>query len=237
MRRHVSATSCNLFLLISSKKLVMEDLIRNAHVLFDGQPPPSPPIPSHIAETTSYLAFDSLLGAESSPSDGAQAMGSAGRHQLGLVGSIPTSIQSSFTASHSDSPVDGRLTPTLAPLLNSLLGLSTGPSQTLRERSETITQEEVIPEPGGAQAVETLSNSSPPEAVPVTPTSVGDWWLPQPGLHRRSESPAIPQSPSESMISSTSDLSSASLLSSPTQYPSPAVGFQSAFSPTFSERS
>ena len=231
-------TSCNFFSLIPSKKLVMEDLIRNAHVLFDERPPPSPPVPSHMAETSSYFAFDSLLGTESSSSAGAQAMGSPPRHQLGLVGGIPTSIQSSFIASHSDSSVEGRLTPTLAPLLSPLLGLSTGPSQTLRERLEATMQGQVIPEPRGAQAGETLSHSPPPEAVSVTPASV-DWCLPLSGLvHQRPESPTIPQSPCESVISSTSDLSfsSASLLSSPTQHPSPAASLQSVLSPTFSER-
>ena len=216
----------------------MEDLIRNAHVLFDERPPPSPPVPSHMAETTSYLAFGSFLSAESSSSAGAQAVGSTSRHQLGLVGGVPTSIQSSFTASHSDASMDGRLTPTLAPLLSPLLGLSTGPSQTLRERLETTMRGQVIPGPGGIQAVETFPNSSSRGVVSVSSTSVGDWWLPQPGLHQHPESPTIPQSPSESVISSTSDLSfPTSSLSSPS--PSLAASLQSAMdtlSPTFSER-
>jgi hypothetical protein len=114
----------------------MEDLIQNAHILFDEHPPPSPPVPSHMAETTFHLADGSFLSSEFSPSDGAQTMGSTTRHHPGLVGGIPTSTQSSFPA-QSDSPVEGRLTQTLTPSLSPLLGLTS--SQTLGERVETTT--------------------------------------------------------------------------------------------------
>jgi hypothetical protein len=214
----------------------MEDLIQNAHILFDERPPPSPPAPSHMAETMSYLAHG-FLSSEFSPSDGAQARSSTTLNHP--VGGIPTSPQSSFTA-QSDSPVEGRLPPTLTPFLSPLLGLTS--SQTLRERVRTAMGEQVIPEPRGIQAVETVTllNRSLSEVVPVPPTPVGEWWLPQPGLHRQPGSPTIPQSPSpsESVISSTTDLSfSTSLLSSPAEYPSsPAASLLSTFSPTLSER-
>ncbi|KAH9010251.1 Rho GTPase activation protein, partial [Lactarius hengduanensis] len=46
--------------LIPSKSLVMEDLIRNAHNLFDEHPSPSPPVPSSdLAETSSIHAYGS----------------------------------------------------------------------------------------------------------------------------------------------------------------------------------
>jgi hypothetical protein len=218
----------------------MEDLIQNAHILFDEHPPPSPPVPSHTAETMSYLAHGSFLSSEFSSSDGAQAMSSTTLNHPGAVGGIPTSPQSSFTA-QSDSPVEGRLPPTLTPFLSPLLGLTS--SQTLRERVQTIMEERVIPEPRGIQAVETVTllNRSLSEVVPVPPTPVGEWWLPQPGLYRPPGSPTIPQSPSpsESVISSTTDLSfSASLLSSPAEYPSsPSASLLSTFSPTLSDRS
>src|SRR6266702_3652516 len=240
-RRHVATTSCNCFQLIPLKKLVTEDLIQNAHTLFDGPPPPSSPVPSpHVGETTSTLTYGSPLSPEFSRLAEAQAVSSTTRHRSGLVGGIPTSTRSSFSSSHSDSPVEGRLTPTLTPLLRPLLGLSL--SQTLKEGAETTTQEQVIPGARGTHAVETLPNSSPPEVVSLPPTSVADWWLPQPGLHQHPEAPTIPQSRPESALSYTSDFSlcSASLPSSTTgSPPSPTASLQSemgTFSPAVSER-
>ncbi|KAH9029692.1 hypothetical protein EDB85DRAFT_1508865 [Lactarius pseudohatsudake] len=151
--------------------------------------------------------------------------------------------QSSFSTSQSDSPVEGRLT--------SLLGLSL--SQTPMEEAETTTQEQVIP---GAQAVETLRNGSPPEAVSSLQSApAAEWWLPHPGLHQHPAAPTIPPSRPESVLSSASDFSlcatssisgaefppsPASLLSDTTDSPpSPAASLLSSMgtsSPTMSER-
>ncbi len=238
-RRHVAMTCCNCFQLIPSKKLVTEDLIQNAHTLFDEPPPPSSPVPSpHVGETTSTLTYGSSLSPEFSRFAEAQAVGSTTRHRPGVVGDIPTSTH--FSSSHSDSPVEGRLTPTLTPLLGPLPGLSL--SQTPKEGAETTTQEQVIPGARGTHAVDALPNSSPPEVVSLPPPSTADWWLPQPGLHQHPEAPAIPQSRPESALSYTSDFSlcSASLPSSTTgSPPSPTASLQSemgTFSPAVSER-
>ena len=221
MQRQV-ATTCNFISTDFSKKLVMEDLIQNAYILFDEYPPPPPPVLSHVAGPTSYLTYGTA---------GEQAVGSTTRHQLGLVGGTPTSTQSSFPALHSDSPLDGRLTPTLTPLLSPLLGL-TSSSATLKERVETTMHEQVIPDPRGTQAVETTPSNSLSELLSVPPTPLADdseWWLPQSGILQHPESPTIPHSPSESVVSSTTDLSlsSASLVSSPTDPSSPATSSHS----------
>ncbi|KAH9169274.1 hypothetical protein EDB89DRAFT_1488326 [Lactarius sanguifluus] len=152
--------------------------------------------------------------------------------------------QSSFSTPQSDSPVEGRLT--------SLLGLSL--SQTPKEEAETTTQEQVIP---GAQAIETLLNGSPPEAVSSLPSVPAvEWWLPHPGLHQHPEAPTMPPSRPESVLSSASDFSlcatssisgaefppspAATLLSDTTDSPpSPTTSLLSSMgtsSPTISER-
>jgi len=105
-------------------------------------------------------------------------------------------------------------TPTLTSLfLSPLLGLPS--SQTLKEGAETSTGEKVIPKARGTKDMETMSNSiqAPPEvSAKVTPTSVAEWRLQVPS--RLPPQPAIPQSPSESVLSSLSDfpLSSATSL-------------------------
>ncbi|KAI9439458.1 hypothetical protein BJY52DRAFT_529761 [Lactarius psammicola] len=207
---------------VHAKKLVMEDLIQNAHILFDERSPSYPPVPlPHIAEKTSNLTYGPLLSPEFLRSAEAQVVGSTTRHRPGPVGGIPTSTQPFFSISHSDSPVEGRLTP--------LLGLSL--SQALREGAETTTREQVTPGERGTWAVETLLNSSPMEDVPPPPTSVVEWWLPQLGLHQHPEAPTVPQSRPESVLSSTSDfsLSAASLISSTTEFPSsPAASLLSS---------
>ena len=242
MPRRVSTISCKIFQLIPSKKLVMEDLIQNAPILFDERPLQSSPVPPpHMAETISTLSDSSLLSSEFSLPAEAQAIGPTTRHRPGLIGGIPTSTQSSFPISHSDSPVERRLIPTPDPLLSPLLGLS--PSQALKERMETTTEEQVIREARRSQEVEPLPNSLLQEVGPGASTSDAEWWLPHSGLHRHSEEPAIPQSPPESVRSSSTDFSfsSASLVSSPTDSPpSPTASLQSAFgafSPEFGESS
>jgi hypothetical protein len=217
----------------------MEDLIRNAQVLFDERPVPSSPIPPpHMEETTSTLSFGPFMSGEFSPSAEAQTVGSTTRDRSGLVGGTPTSSLSSFSPSQLDAPVEGRLTPPMESLLSPLLGLS--PSQTLRERLEMMTQERIIRDTNDTPVTET----DPTEVDPVPPTSsVADWWLPQPGPDQHLGEPMVPQSPSESVRSSSTDFSfcSTSLVSSPGESPpSPTASLQSAFaafSPTLSERS
>ncbi|KAI9453210.1 hypothetical protein BJY52DRAFT_1189762 [Lactarius psammicola] len=197
--------------------------------------------------------YGSFSNTEFSQFADAQAMVSTTRRRPSLVGAIPTSTQSSFSSSHSDSP--GRLTPSLNPLLDPLLGLSL--SETHKEAVATTMQEQVIPGPSGTQVVETWLHSSTPEVMSPPSTSVADWWLPQTGLHQHPEAPPIPQSRPESVLSYTSDfsLSSGSLMSSTTEFPaspamsllssttesppSPVASLQSAmrtFSPAASER-
>ncbi|KAH9029686.1 hypothetical protein EDB85DRAFT_2147170 [Lactarius pseudohatsudake] len=210
-------------------KLIMEDLIENAHTLFDERTVPSP------------------YGSFSSPELSRPAeVGSTTQHRPGLIGGGSTSTQSSFSTSHSDTPVKGCIT--------ALLGLSS--SQTLKEGVETTTQEQVIPGVRGTQAVETLLDGSPPEAASPPPTSTTEWWLPHLGLHQHPGTPTIPPSRPESVLSSASDVSlsavssisgaefppspAASLLSSTTDSPpSPSASLLSSmgtFSPTISER-
>ncbi|KAH8996921.1 hypothetical protein EDB86DRAFT_2916359, partial [Lactarius hatsudake] len=186
---------------VHAKKLVMEDLVQNVHILFDERAVPSP--------------YDSFLSLELPRS---AEVGSTTRRPPSLVGEIPTSTRSSFSSPHSESPVERRLAP--------LLGLSL--SQTLREGVETTTQEQVIPGARGTQAVETLDGSLP-EAVSLPPTSAAEWWLPHPGLHQHPEAQTIPPSRPESVLSSTSDFSfsAASLISGTEFPPSPAASLLS----------
>lgn len=225
----------------------MEDLIQNAQVLFDERPVPSSPVHSpHMTETTSTLSFGPFMSAEFSRP---QVVGSTTQHRSGPVGGTPTSLTSSlssFSPSQLESPanVEGRLTSEMVTLLSPLLGLS--PSQTLRERLETMTQERVIHDARGTQAVETEDVSVPPTSSVADwlPTSsIADWVLPQPELQQHLGEPMVPQSPAESVRSSSTDFSfcSTSLVSSPRESPpSPTASLQSAFaafSPSLSERS
>ncbi|KAF8269717.1 hypothetical protein EI94DRAFT_906828 [Lactarius quietus] len=204
------------------KKLVMEDLIQNAPILFDERPLQSPS--PDMADTVSTLSYGSFMSSEPSRSAEVQAVVSTTGRRPGVVGGTPTSTQSPFT-SYPDSPEDGRLTPMRVPLLSPLLGLSS--PQTLMERLETTTQEHDIPHAGGTRAVETQPNSSLQEVVT-------DWLLPQSGLlHQHPEAHMTPPSPPESVRSSTTDLSlSASWISSPgpaESPPSPSASLQSEF--------
>ncbi|KAH9038034.1 Rho GTPase activation protein [Lactarius deliciosus] len=212
------------------KKLIMEDLIQNAHTLFDERTPPRVTSP-----------YGSVLRPELSQS---AEVGSTTRHRPGLLQEIPSSTQSSFSTSHSDISAEGRLTP--------LLGLSL--SQSLKG-TETTTQEQDIPRARGTQAVETFLDGSPLEVASLPPTSAIEWWLPHPGLHQR-QAPTFSPSRPESVLSSTSDfsLTAASLISGSEFPSSPAASFLSGttdsppspaatllssmgtFSPTISER-
>ncbi|KAH9049291.1 hypothetical protein EDB83DRAFT_2522836 [Lactarius deliciosus] len=185
------------------KSLVMEDLIRNAHNLSDEHPSPSPPVPSpDLAETSSIHTYGSpFLSPELPRPPEVQAMGPTTRRRPGLADGNPTSTESRFT-------------PSPAPLLSPLLGLSS--SQTLTEGAEMTTQEQVVSEVRGTKAMETLLNNTPAGVVSVPPTSVTEWRLRQSRLSPppHSEAATIPQSPPESVLSTTSDfpLSSATSL-------------------------
>ncbi|KAI9433271.1 hypothetical protein H4582DRAFT_2101678 [Lactarius indigo] len=213
---------------VHAKKLVMDDLIQNAHILFDEHTVPSP--------YGSFLSPELPRSAE---------VGSTTQHPPGIVGEISPSTRSSFSSSHSEAPVERHLTP--------LLGLSL--SQTLKEGTETTMQGRVIPGERSTRPVETPLAGSPPEAVSLPLTSTAEWWLPHRGLHQHPEAPTIPPSRPESVLSRTSDfsLSAASLISGTEFPPSPAMSSLSGttdsppsttsllssmgtFSPTISER-
>jgi hypothetical protein len=178
----------------------MEDLIQNAHTLFDERPSQSPPVPSsNVAETTFTDNYSSLFFSSKLP--GVQATGSTPRHRPGLVDGIPTSTQSSS----SDAPPESRLTPPPTTLLSPLLGLSL--PKNLTEGVEMTTQEQLIPEGRDTEAIRTLPNSTPPDVGPLpTVTSVAEGQLHQSRSPPHPEALRRPQSPlaAESLISSTS---------------------------------
>ena len=211
--RHIASTLCNLYELIPSEHLVMEDLIQHSHILFDDSPSQSPPVPPlhDVSETTSALTYGSLfLSPEIPRSAEVQAKGPTSRHSPGTTGGIPTPTKSSF----SSLPLDGAEESRPTVLLSPLLGLPS--SQTLTEGVETTTTEEqVTSEATGAETVETSPNSStPPEVASLGPTSVAEWRLRQSRLSTDPEARTIPQSPPESVLSSASNfrLSSATSL-------------------------
>ena len=196
-------TSCSFSQLIPSETLVIEDLIQNAHSLFDERPSPSSPISS--VETTSHTY-------SSSPElrQPAEVMGSTTRHHLGLVGGISTSTQSSFFSLLLDAVVESHFTPSPALLLSPpLLELPTS-SKFLMEEVKTTTQEQVTPRLRGSEAVETLANSTP---RPVEVVSVAEWLLSQLQLPPQPEALMMPQTPPESMLLSTSDFPLSSAMS------------------------
>ncbi|KAF8265573.1 hypothetical protein EI94DRAFT_1804224 [Lactarius quietus] len=189
-------------------RLVMNDLIQNVQTLFDKRPSPSPPVPSPIiGETTFTHTYGSLFLTPDLPQLAVlETMGSATRQRPGPVDGIHTSPQSFFTSWPSDAPVESRLTPSPHALLSPLLGLS---SNTLKEGVEMNTQEQVISEERGANAVESSPNSTPPDDLspPVlTSASVAEWRLRQSLLPSHPEAMTTPQSPPESVLSGASEI-------------------------------
>ena len=210
--RYVGSTSCNFFRLIPLEGLVLEDLIRNAHTLFDEPPSTTPTVPSPpMAETTSTFPSGSLLSAELPQPSEVGAMGSATQPHPGLVRVIPTSAQLSFSSLPSHIAVESSPTPSPTTLPSSLLGLPS--SNNLVEGVETTSQEYVIPEVRGTEVMETLVFGPSSEVVSVPPTSVTEWRLRQSQLPPQPDAVTIPQSPPESMLSSTSDLPLSSVMS------------------------
>jgi len=171
---------------VNMKGLVMEDLIQNVHTLFDERSSRFPPVPSsNVAETTSAYTYGSLFLSPEFP------------HTTTRHHGIPTPTQSSFSSLlPSDAATDRHRGPSQARLLSPLLGLPS--SKTLTEGLETTTQDGVIPKVKGPKAAET----------------VAAWRLHQSLLPLQPEALTIPQSPPESVLSSTSDfpLSSATSL-------------------------
>ncbi|KAN0140274.1 hypothetical protein V8E53_002170 [Lactarius tabidus] len=194
------------------KGLVLEDLIRNVHALFDDQPSTSPPALSPAAETASTFPSGSLLSAELLQPSEVDAMGSPTVCR-GLVGVAPTFTQSSLSFLHSNVALGTRLTPSPTALPSTRLGLLS--SNTPLEGVETSSHGQVIPEVRGTEAVgpEALVNSVPLEDVSVLPTSVTEWQLRQSQLLPQPEAAMIPQSPPESVLSSMSDLALSSVVS------------------------
>ena len=184
----------------------MEDLIHNAHTLFDERPSQSPP------ETASTQTYSSLfLSPESAD---VQAMGSTSRHHPGFIDGVPTFTQSSFSSFPSDSSPESQFTPRPIDLLSPPLRLS--PPKDLVERVQPITQEQPMPEAAGTVAIRTLPSSTPdviplPAAINVAEWQLHQSRLPPPTLRR-------PQSPlaSESVLTSTSDYPLPSATSSQT---------------------
>jgi hypothetical protein len=191
----------------------MEDLIQNVDILFDERPPPSSPVPSpDMTETTSTIAFGSFFSPEFPHPTEVEA-GSTTRHHPTFVDGIPMSTQPSFSSLPLDAAMESRLT--LAPSPNSLLSPLLGfpSSRTLTEGVKTTTQG-FIPEVRDSEAVETLPNSTLAEVVSVPPTSVAERRLPQSRLPpHHPEAVTIPQSPPESVLSSTSDFARSSVTS------------------------
>ncbi|SRR6266702_1573190 len=197
-----------------SQDLLMEDLIQNAHTLFDEHLSPSPSPPSvRPEETASVLSYSSYWSPRSAE---AQAAGPSTYLRPGPVGTVRASGRSSPSISPNSS-VDhlGGTTPTtLTPLLSPLTALS--PSQNLAEGMETRTQEQVIPETRGSKAAKALPKT-PQDVVSWPPTSAEQGIFPS-QQRPYPEALIIPQSPPESVPSSFADqiLSSATSLQSTT---------------------
>ena len=210
--RYVAPTCCNMFQPTPSEVLVLEDLIRNVHTLFDKSPSTSPRVPSpQAADTTSTFPSGSFSSAELSQPSEVDVMGSTSQHRPGLLSVIPASTQSSFPSLPSHVAMEHRLIPSPTALPSSLLGLPS--SNVLVEVVKTTSQEQVIPKVRGTEAVETLADGPSSEVVSVPPTSVTEWRLRQSQLPPQPDAVTIPQSPPESVLSSSSDLPHSSVMS------------------------
>ena len=172
----------------------MEDLIRNAHTLFDERPSQSLPFPSsNVAEATSTHTYGPLFLSPGFPqSSEIQATGSTSRYRPGIVDGIHASTQSSFSAFPSDGAVVNRFTPPQAALISPLRELSLSRMPT--EGVQTTTQERVTKARGTKGKLRALPHS---------------------------EAPTIPQSPPGSILSSTSGFARSSATSLQTTMGSP----------------
>ncbi|KAN0140300.1 Rho GTPase activation protein [Lactarius tabidus] len=128
---------------IHIKGLVLEDLLRNVHTLFDGRPSTSLLVPSPPAETTSTFPSGSFFGVELSQLSKVDVMDPTTLRQ-GLVGVTPSLTQSSFSSLPSDVALEINLTPSPTTLSGPLPGLPS--SNALVGLVETNSQEQVKPE-------------------------------------------------------------------------------------------
>ena len=171
----------------------MEDLIRNAHTLFNERPSQPPPVPSFkVAEATSTHTYGSFLSPGFPQSSEIQPTGSTSRHRPGIVDGVRASTQPSSSAFPSDGAVVNRFTPPLASLTSPLRELSLSRMPT--EGVQTTTQER-LPKVRGTKGKS--------RALP------------------HSETPTIPQSPPESILSSASGFPLSSATSLQTRMGSP----------------
>ena len=142
----------------------MEDLIQNAHTLFDEGPSPTqlPPVHSpDVVETTStetysswYLSPDSKLPRSAEM----QATGYTSRRRSGLVDGITASSNSSSSLFPSDDAVGNRFTPPRNALLSPLRGL---PST--NRPTEGVVTKSPLP-----QSEAPTIPQSPPESIPLS---------------------------------------------------------------------
>jgi len=173
---------------VDMKTVVMEDLIKNVHTLFDERASMSPPVPSpHVGGSTFAFPSGSILTARLPQPPEADAI-----HRSVFIGVTPTSTQSSFTSLPSDTALESRFTPSPTAWPSPPLELPS--SNTF---VETASPEQVTHEVRGTEA---FMNSPPPEVV------VAEWRLRQSQLPPQTGALIIPQSPPESMLSSSSDL-------------------------------
>ena len=115
----------------------MEDLIRNAHTLFDEHPSQPPPVPFNMAEATSTDTYGLSPGFPHSTE--IYSTGSTSRHRPRHVNGIHASAQSSFSTSPSDGAAVNLFTPPQNALMSPLRGLSLSRMPT--EGVQTNTQE------------------------------------------------------------------------------------------------
>ena len=130
----------------------MEDLIRNAHTLFEERPSQPPPVPSNVAEATSTHTYGSLFLSPGFPqSSEIQAMGSTSRHRPQIDDGIHASSQSS-SAFPSDGATVNCFAPPQATLMSPLRELSVSKMHT--EGVKTTTQERLTKAKGTRESCE-----------------------------------------------------------------------------------
>ena len=158
---------------------VMEDLIQNAHTLFDGRPSPSqsPPAPlSDVVEATSTETHDPwFLSPDSKLPQSAEikGMGSTSRHRSGLVDSILASTEPSFSLLPPDGDVVNHLPPPRTGFLSPLRGLWS--TKRPAKGVETKTQERLRVTERGTKAKSPVPHSEartipqrPPKSIAST---------------------------------------------------------------------
>jgi hypothetical protein len=208
--KYIASISFTSFQLISLEGLVLLDLIQNVHTLFSDRPSTSPLVPPPTEEPTRIFPSGSFSGAGLPQSSNVNVMRPITRR----LGHVTTLSQFSFSSLPSDVALESRVTLSPVTFPTPVLGLPS--SNTQVEGVETNSQERVTGEVRSTEAVdpEALRNSPPPKGVSVPPTSVTEWRLRQSQLRPHPEAMTIPQSPPESVLSSTSEfpLSSATSL-------------------------